>query len=877
MLLDKMTSKSREALKSAHDLAEQRGNPELLPLHLLIALLAQEDGICRPILEKAGIEIAKLNAAAQQELKKLPRISGPHTIPITADLEEVIKRARKEAGQLKDEYLSAEHLLLSLSLTQGETSKLLRKHGATPDKILEGMSDVRGSQSVTDENPEEKYQALERYTRNLTELAASGTLDPVIGRDMEIRRTLQVLSRRTKNNPVLIGEPGVGKTAIVEGIAQRIANGDVPDSLKEKRVVSLDLGMLIAGAKFRGEFEERLKAVLKEITTAKGAIILFIDELHTLVGAGASEGSMDASNMLKPALARGELRCIGATTTKEYRKSIEKDAALERRFQPVTVQEPYVDDTVTILRGLKERYEVHHGIRIADSAIIAAATLSNRYISDRFLPDKAIDLVDEAAAKLKMEVESMPHEIDECERKIITLTIEREALKKEDDSPSLKQLEKTEDQIAELTEHSKTMKAQWLREKALITESKKNKERLEQARIEFEQVQRKSDFNRAAELRFGIIPELEKKQAAMDWELSQLKEKGSFLTEVVTDEDIASVVSRWTGIPVSRMLESEQKKLLEMELRIHQRVVGQHKAVEAVADAVRRARSGLQSPDRPIGSFIFLGPTGVGKTELAKALAEFLFANEGALVRLDMSEFMEKHSVARLIGAPPGYIGYDEGGYLTEAVRRRPYSVMLFDEIEKAHSDVFNILLQILDDGRLTDGKGRTVDFRNTVIIMTSNIGSPIIQELHGKDDKLMESRVMEELKNVFRPEFLNRVDESIMFHSLQREHISKIIKLQLKELENLLGERNLFLKLKDKAIAFIEDHGWDPAYGARPLKRAIQKHLQNPLSKHLLSGTFAPGSTINVRVDPEQGKLHFSSESKMAEISLAKAKISRD
>jgi ATP-dependent Clp protease ATP-binding subunit ClpB len=848
MRTDKLTIKSREALLETQSIAQRHQNPELTPLHLWAALLNQPEGTAPAILQRVGVSLDAAKRQTEQALQRLPRVSGQANRGVSNALAQVVERAQGEADRLKDEYVSVEHLLLALLDERDAVGPLLRDLGVQRDALLKAMLDVRGTQRVTDEDPEGKYEALKRYTRDLTDAARKGKIDPIIGRDAEIRRTLQVLARRSKNNPVLIGEPGVGKTAIAEGIAQRIASGDVPESLRNKRVLSLDLGAMVAGSKYRGEFEDRLKAVLKEIEAAQGEVILFIDELHTLVGAGAAEGSMDASNMLKPALARGELRAVGATTLNEYRKYIEKDAALERRFQPVFVSEPTVHDTITILRGLKERYEVHHGIRIADSALVAAATLSSRYITDRFLPDKAIDLVDEAAAQIKMEIESLPTDIDQVERQLISLEIERRALDKETDKASITRKEALKSEIADLRERSERMKTTWKTEREHITSLRAIKESLEQLRLEGERAAASADFNKAAEIRYGRIPKLEKEIEAKQAQLDAIRAAGgTFLREEVKDEDIAAIVGKWTGIPVSKMLESEQTKLLEMERRLHKRVIGQDEAVTVVADAVRRARAGLQDPKRPIGSFMFLGPTGVGKTELARALAEFLFDDEQNVVRIDMSEFMEKHSVARLIGAPPGYVGYDEGGYLTEHVRRRPYSVVLFDEIEKAHPDVFNILLQVLDDGRLTDGKGRTVDFRNTVIIMTSNIGSLIIQDLWEKDPAQTQKLVFDALRQAFRPEFLNRVDEIVLFHSLQRAHIREIIKLQLDGIQRLLADRDLKLDIDLQAVDFLVESGIDPAFGARPLKRAIQRHLQNPLAREVLAGRFLPGQTIHV------------------------------
>jgi ATP-dependent Clp protease ATP-binding subunit ClpB len=860
MRMDKLTIKSREALADAQELAESKQHPELMPLHVLSALLDQPDGIVAPIIQKLGGGVDRLKKAVTAQLDRQSRIVGGQ-VGVSQATGELLKQAQKEADQLKDEYVSTEHFLLALVRGKDAAGELLRQQGVTSDAVMHAMKEVRGSQRVVDQDPEGKYQALQKYTQDLTDKARRGKLDPVIGRDEEIRRALQVLSRRRKNNPVLIGEPGVGKTAIVEGIALRIVAGDVPDSLKGKRVVSLDLGALVAGAKFRGEFEERLKAVLQEVDAAAGEVIMFIDELHTLVGAGAAEGSMDASNMLKPALARGDLRCIGATTLNEYRKYIEKDAALERRFQPVLVEEPTVEDTITILRGLKERYEVHHGIRISDAALVAAATLSHRYIADRFLPDKAIDLVDEAASGVKMEMESMPQEIDRVQRRTTALEIERQALKKEVDEASKKRTAELNREIAEIQEQSGAMKAQWLKEREVIQGIRAAKEKIEALRMEYEQAERAGKLDKAAELRFGTMPAAEKELAARQEELAATQSGTSYLNEQVTDEDIARIVARWTGVPVSRMLESEQQKLLQLEQRLHERVVGQDEAIVAVSDAIRRSRTGLQDPKRPIGSFLFLGPTGVGKTETAKALAQLLFDDEHNMVRIDMSEYMEKHSVSRLIGAPPGYVGYDEGGQLTEHVRRRPYTVVLFDEIEKAHPDVFNALLQVLDDGRLTDGKGRTVNFSNTLIIMTSNVGSHHIQEFGGSDPAKAEELVQRELRATFRPEFLNRIDEQLMFKPLTRGQMDHIVDTQLVGLRTLLTARGLGLELTQAARTFLADRGYDPAYGARPLKRVIQRELQNALAKHLLSGDFVSGDTIVVDVDSDTGELTFGSQ----------------
>ncbi len=846
----------QEALQAAQDVASQFNHQEIANEHFLSALLDQSDGITQPLLEKIGVPANQLRERLGAELERRPKVHGAAVdLRLSNELRSVLDGAEKEMSKLKDEFTSAEHYLLALSAVPQSgipAAKILKDLGVTRDKLMQALQQVRGSQRVTDQNPEGKYQILEKYGRDLTELARRGKIDPVIGRDNEIRRIMQVLSRRTKNNPVLIGDPGVGKTAIVEGLARRIISGDVPESLKNKRLIAMDIGAMVAGAKFRGEFEDRLKAFLKEVTDSQGQIILFIDELHTIVGAGAAEGSVDASNMLKPLLARGELRTIGATTLDEYRKYIEKDAALERRFQPVMVNEPSVEDTIAILRGLKERYEVHHGVRITDAALVAAAVLSHRYISDRFLPDKAIDLVDEAASRLKIELDSMPTEIDVIEREIMQHEMERQALKKEKDPASKERLKKLEKELAELKEKSNALKAEWQKEKALIDEQRKWKEELDRLRTELERAQRRGELAKASEIQYGRIPELEGKLA--DAAAKEKGRKSTLLREEVTEEDIAEVVSSWTHIPVSRLQEGEREKLVKLEEHLHQRVVGQDEAIKAVSNAVRRARAGLQDPNRPLGSFIFLGPTGVGKTELSRALAEFLFDDENAMIRIDMSEYMEKHTVARLIGAPPGYVGYEEGGQLSEAVRRKPYSVILFDEIEKAHQDVFNVLLQVLDDGRITDGQGRTVDFKNTVIIMTSNIGSQFITEEESREAR---SRlVMDALRAHFRPEFLNRVDEIIIFDRLSEDDLKKIVEIQLRRLTKRLEQQKITLDLSDSAKQLLAREGYDPVYGARPLRRVIQKEILDPLSVDILQGKVREGQTVHV--DARNGALEF-------------------
>jgi len=856
--LDKLTVKSQETIAAAQQLAGERNHSALTGLHLLATLVADgPGGLAGMILTKIGANVSHIASAAEAELARLPTVTGATPSP-DREFMEVLNKAQDEAAQLRDSYVSIEHLLLALAEVPGTAKEILSTFGVDRNRILTAMQEIRGSQRVTDEHAEERYNALERYGKDLVDLARQGKLDPVIGRDEEIRRCMHVLSRRTKNNPVLIGEAGVGKTAIVEGLAQRIVNGDVPTGLRDKRIVALDMGALIAGAKYRGEFEDRLKAVIREVVESDGQVVLFIDELHTVVGAGRAEGAVDAGNLLKPALARGELRCIGATTLDEYRKHVEKDPALERRFQPIYVSEPSVEDTVAILRGLKNRYETHHGVKILDGAIIAAATLSHRYITDRFLPDKAIDLIDESAAKLRMENDSLPAELDEIRRKIMQLEIEREALKMETDRSGREQLEKLEAQLAELKEQDGELTARWEHESNLLSKIRELKEQLDQLQVQFDNAQRSGNLEEAAKLRYGTMVEIQKQLEEAQAKLDEMKNGASLVSEEVTAEEIAQIVSKWTGIPVARMLESEKEKLIHMEERITQRVVGQDEAVEAVSNAIRRARAGLSDTRRPLGSFMFLGPTGVGKTELAKALAEFLFDTEEAMVRIDMSEFMEQHSVARLIGAPPGYVGYEEGGVLTEAIHRRPYCVILFDEVEKAHLNVFNVLLQVLDDGRLTDGHGRTVDFRNTVIIMTSNIASDAIYKLAEEKaaDWEIEAHVKDALKQYFRPEFLNRLDEVIVFHPLDREHMIRIVDIQMRYLAQQLDQRNLTIEVTDEAKELLVELGYDPAYGARPLKRVIQKHIENALANEILAGRFSEGETVIV--DAERGKFVF-------------------
>jgi ATP-dependent Clp protease ATP-binding subunit ClpB len=842
MNLEKYTQKSQEAIFAAKQLAEEYNHQTIEPAHILLALLRQEEGVVPALVTKVAGSVTGLKQDIATELENRPRVYGAGgEVGLSRPATDVLNAAERYAKGMKDDYVSTEHILLGL--TESSEGKRLSQYGLTKDAILKALATVRGSQRVTSQNPEDTYQALEKYGRDLIALARQGKMDPVIGRDEEIRRVIQILSRRTKNNPALIGDPGVGKTAIVEGLAQRVVKGDVPEGLKHKRIVQLDMGSLIAGAKYRGEFEERLKAVLKEITDSAGEIILFVDEMHTVVGAGAAEGAMDAGNMLKPMLARGELHMIGATTIDEYRKYVEKDPALERRFQPVMVEEPSVEETISILRGLKERYEVHHGVRITDAAVIAAATLSNRYITDRHLPDKAIDLIDEAAARLRTEIDSKPQELDEVDRQILQLEIERQALQKEKDKASKERLKKIEKELADLQEVSKELHARWTTEKQAISELQSIKEQIEQTRLEIERAERKNDLEKVARLRYGVLRELEEKLVEAENRIKSLQEDGALLKEEVDAEEIASIVSRWTGIPLERLMEGETEKLIHMEDRLHQRVVGQDEALRAVSNAVRRARAGLQDPNRPIGSFIFLGPTGVGKTELARALAEFLFDDERAMIRIDMSEYQEKHTVSRLVGAPPGYVGYEEGGQLTEAVRRRPYSVVLFDEIEKAHREVFNVLLQLLDDGRLTDGKGRTVDFRNTVVIMTSNLGNLLWEGGH----KVTRDEITQVLQAHFRPEFLNRIDEIVLFHPLTRDDLSKIVDIQLRNVAKLLQEKGYTLEVSEAAREYLAEVGYDPDFGARPLKRAIQRELQDPLALAILSGEFREGDIISV------------------------------
>ena len=861
---DKLTLKATEAVQTAQDLAAKRHHQHIEAEHLLVALLEQTDGIVQPLLKKLGADPGRIKGEVEEALNRLPKVEGLVQTYFSPRLGKLFERAEQEAERLKDEYMSTEHLLIAAAEGDGAARDILARHGVTKDSIFAALVEIRGSQRVTDQNPEDKYQALVRYGRDLTDLARRGKLDPVIGRDEEIRRVVQVLSRRTKNNPVLIGEPGVGKTAIAEGLAQRIISGDVPEGLKDKRVIALDMGALIAGAKYRGEFEDRLKAVLKEVTEASGEVILFIDELHTVVGAGAAEGAMDASNMLKPALARGELRCVGATTLNEYRKYIEKDPALERRFQPVVVREPSVEDTISILRGLKERYEIHHGVKIKDAALVSAAILSHRYIADRFLPDKAIDLIDEAASRLRMEIDSMPVELDEVERRIRQLEIEREAVKKEQDPASRDRLVKIEKEIAGLSEKRSSIRLQWQAEKEGIQKIRGIKERIEQVRTDADKAEREGNLGRAAELRYGRLLELQKQLDAESAKLSAVQSQTKILKEEVDEEDVAEIVSKWTGIPVSKMLEGEMQKLLHMEERLRMRVIGQDSAITAVSDAVRRARAGIQDPNRPIGSFIFMGPTGVGKTELARALAEFLFDDEQAMIRIDMSEYQERHTVSRLIGAPPGYVGYEEGGQLTEAVRRRPYAVILFDEIEKAHPEVFNVLLQLLDDGRLTDGQGRTVDFRNTILILTSNLGSAFIADA-ALDDRAKREAVLTAVRAAFKPEFLNRLDDVIIFDSLSTSELTRIVDLQVERLAVRLAARRLLLTVSPAAREWLALTGFDPVFGARPLRRLVQSAIGDKLARALLSGSITDGDEVLVDLDPASDELTVLPAAKVA------------